>query len=201
MSQDRLPEIDADKIACQQIIANDHSVFSIQWVFIPGISPGDLSSVNLCERYLQYIRHCTSGIISPVCIPDGVQFRLLNSSLSLLQFLSPRHESGGGVDRTIMNISGGILVDSHECDRGQLEFIVEESAAGCRFTMKLSDYCPLILGSRQPSRWRRLLYRFTQAYIHKIVTVNFLSKIYRDVTGKPLRRGVVKVAVREGRNI
>ena len=32
MSPDKLPDIDAEKIACQQILEADHSVFSIQWI-------------------------------------------------------------------------------------------------------------------------------------------------------------------------
>ena len=198
MSPDRLPEIDADKIACQQVLAADHSVFSIQWVVIPGVSPRTIPSASLLERYLRYIRHCTAGIIRPVQTTAGVEFRLLASSLVLLQFLPPRHTPGPAGERTILRISGGLLVDRQECDRGQLEFIVEETTAGSRLTLKLADYCPLLLGSREPSRWRKWLYRFTQAYIHKVVTINFLARVYRSITGKPVRRGVVTIAVRKG---
>ncbi len=110
------------------------------------------------------------------------------SSLALLQFLPPRHIQEAAGDRTILSISGGLLVDKQECARGQLEFIVEETAAGSRLTLKLADYCPLLLGSRQPSLWRKWLYRFTQAYIHKIITVNFLAMVYPSITGKPVWR-------------
>ncbi len=198
MSPDRLPEIDADRIACQQILTADHSVFSIQWVVIPGVSPRTLSSASLLDRYLRYIQHCTAGIIRPVQTTAGVEFRLLASSWALIQFLPPRHTPGAPGDRTILNISGGLLVDKQECDRGQLEFIVEEIAAGSRLTLKLADYCPLLLGSKHPSLWRKWLYRFTQAYIHKVVTVNFLAMVYRSITGKPVRRGVVTIVVRKG---
>ncbi len=199
MSPDKLPEIDGDKIACQQILAADHSVFSIQWVVIPGLSPRTLSSVGLLERYLHHIQHCTAGIIRPVQTSAGVEFRLLASSLTLIQFSPPRNTLEAAEDRTILSISGGLLVDKQECDRGQLEFIVEETAAGSRLTLKLADYCPLLLGSRQPSVWRKWLYRFTQAYIHKMVTVNFLAMVYRSITGKPIRRGVINIVVRKGK--
>ena len=198
MTPDRLPEIDADKIACQQILEADRSVFSIQWVVIPGVSPRALSSARLLERYLRHIRHCTAGIVRPVQTPAGVEFRLLASSVALLQFLPPRHTPGAAGDRTILSISGGLLVDKQECDRGQLEFIVEETAAGSRLTLKLADYCPLLLGSSPPSLWRKRLYRFTQAYMHRIVTVNFLAAVYRSITGKSVRRGVVNIVVRKG---
>ena len=197
MSPARLPENDADKIACQQIIAADHSVFSIQQVVVPGVSPRTLSSASLLERYLRYIQHCTATIIRPVHTTAGVEFRLLTSSLALLQFLPPRHTLDAAGDRTILSISGGLLVNKQECDRGQLEFIVEETAAGSRLTLKLADYCPLLLGSRQPSLWRKWFYRLTQAYIHKVVTVNFLAMVYRTITGKSVRRGVVTMVARK----
>lgn len=201
MSPDRLPEIDADTIACQQILEADHSVFSIQWVVIPGGSPRAISSDGLLERYLRYIQHCTAGIIRPVQTAAGIEFRLLASSWALLQFLPPRHTRDATGERTILNISGGLLVDKQECDRGQLDLMVDETAAGTRLTLKLADYCPLLLGSRQPSLWRKWLYRFTQAYIHKIVTVNFLATVYRSLTGKSVRRGVVNIVVRKGDTI
>jgi len=198
MSPDKLPEIDADKIACQQILEADHSVFSIQWIVIPGVFPRTLSSTTLLELYLRHIRHCTAGIIRPAQTSSGVEFRLLASSLALIQFLPPRHSLETAGDRTILNISGGLLVDKQECDRGQLEFIVEKTAAGSRLTLKLSEYCPLLLGGGQPSLWRKWLYRFTQAYIHKIVTVNFLAMVYHSITGKTVGRGVVNIVVRNG---
>lgn len=198
MIPDKLPDIDAEKIASQQILEADHSVFSIQWIVISEVSPQTISSDALLQRYLRYIRHCTMGIIRPVQSADGIEFRLAGSSLALFQFLPPRqiHESGG--ERIILCISGGLLVQQQECDRGQLEFISEKTAAGSRLTLKLSDYCPLLLGGREPSRWRKWLYRCTQAYLHKAVTVRFLAMVYRSVTGKPVRCGVVNMVVRQG---
>lgn len=198
MSPDTLPDIDTDTIACQQVLEADHSVFSIQWVVISDVSPHTLPSASLLERYLHYIQRCTAGIIRPVQTTAGIEFRLLASSVALIQFLPPRHTQGATGERTILNISGGLLVDRQECDRGQLEFIVEETAAGSRLTLKLTDYCPLLLGSRQPSLWRKWLYRCTQAYIHKIVTVKFLAMVHRTITGKPAHRGVVNIVVRKG---
>lgn len=198
MRRDKLPEIDAEQIACQQILEADHSVFSIQWIVIPGALPQSFSSATLLELYLNYIKRCTAGIIRPVQTAAGVEFRLLAGPLSLMQFLPPRQSRAANLEGTILNIAGGLLVDKHECDRGQLEFIVEQTITGNRLTLKLSDYCPLLLGSRHPSRWRKWLYRFTQAYIHKIVTVNFLARVYRQCTGKRLNRGVVHMVVRTG---
>jgi len=78
--------------------------------------------------------------------------------------------------------------------------MVEAVENGTRATLKLSDYCPLILGSSQPSIWRKWLYRLTQAYLHKIVTVRFLAMVYRKMTGKRLTKDLVKIAVRQGKD-
>ncbi|HJV65691.1 MAG TPA: hypothetical protein VJ550_08160 [Geomonas sp.] len=90
------------------------------------------------------------------------------------------------------------MVQQKECERGKLEFIVEETPLGTRVTLKLSDYCPLLLGGSKPSVWRKWLYRFTQAYIHKITTVRFLAGVYQSITGKPVKKGVVTTVVRQG---
>ena len=77
---------------------------------------------------------------------------------------------------------------------------MESIESGCRVALKLSDFCPLLLGSRQPSLWRKWLYRLTQAYIHKAVTIRFLAMIYRKITGEKLNKGVVKIAIRKGKD-
>jgi len=198
MNRDRLPETDADTIICQQILEADHSVFSIQSVVIPSVIQSPISSANLMEQYLRHIKNCTAGIIRPVQTINGIEFRLVKTSLALIQFLQPGNIITATGDITTLNICGGLLVNSHECDRGQLQFMVEKTGGGIRLTLKLADYCPLVLGGRNPSLLRKWLYRFTQAYIHKVVTVNFLSTLYRKITGKSVRRGVIHIAVRDG---
>lgn len=199
MSPDKLPDVEAEIIACQQILEEDHSVFSIQWVVIPREYRYALSSAVLLDWYLSYIEKFTLKIIRSVRTADGVEFRLMQSSRVLIKFNRPRQIEIGDGERTILNIAGGLLVQPKQCERGQLEFIVENAAAGTSVTLKLSDYCPLLLGGDKPSLWRKWLYRFTQAYIHKIVTVRFLAMVYRSVTGKPVRKGVVNMVVRKGR--
>jgi hypothetical protein len=34
------PDIDYSVIACQQVLGEDHSVFSLQWVVVPPDTPG-----------------------------------------------------------------------------------------------------------------------------------------------------------------
>jgi len=68
-------------------------------------------------------------------------------------------------------------------------------------SLQLSEFCPLILGSRSPSRIRFWLYRLTQAAIHRLVTVRFLVMLYREMCGVSARARVVAVKVREGQPV
>jgi len=198
MTPDKLPEVEAEIIACQQVLEDDHSVFSIQWVVIPREFHYSLSSAELLEWYLRYIQKYTLNVIRSVQTADGIEFRLMRSSRALMRFCQPQHIQVGDGEITVLHIAGGMLVQQKQCDRGQLEFIVEKTSAGSRVTLKVSDYCPLLLGSNNPSLWRKWLYRFTQACLHKIVTVRFLAMVYWRVTGKPVKKGVVKIVVRQG---
>lgn len=189
---------DYHEIACQQILAEDQSVFSIQWVVVPGVAPLQLSSDWLLDRYLAYIERFTCAVVRPALTENGLEFRLGNSALPLIKFNLPVHADTMHGNSTTLCICGGFLVQPRECDRGQLDFSVEQVAAGVRITLQLSDYCPLLLGSKRPSLWRKWLYRLTQAYLHKIVTVRFLAMIYRQLTGSRPKSRVVKVALRKG---
>jgi len=189
---------DYHEIACQQILAEDQSVFSIQWVVIPGVTPLRLTSGWLLDRYLAYVERFTCAVVRPALTENSLEFRLGNSTVPLIKFNLPLHADTMHGTSTTLRICGGYLVQPKECDRGQLDFIVEEVAAGVRITLQLSDYCPLLLGSNRPSLWRKWLYRLTQAYIHKIVTIRFLAMIYRQLTGSRPKSRVVKVALRKG---
>jgi hypothetical protein len=147
------------------------------------------------------VERFTLGIIRTYANADVIEFRLAGSGMALIRFAAPLHEKGGGAEQTILQICGGMLVQPRECDRGQLAFIVENSAAGIRLTLQLADFCPLLLGSGRPSRWRKWLYRLTQAYIHKLVTVRFLRLVYRQLTGRKLPVKTVMIVVRPGENI
>jgi hypothetical protein len=200
MYRDKLPETVKDRIAFQQILEEDHSVFSIQSVVIPLGTSGELTSAGLLRLYLDYIKRCTLRLIQTEESPDGIAFRLIGTSAAIIKFAPQLFAESNDIQKTTLCISGGLLVQPEECDRGQLDFMVESVAGGIRATLKLSDYCPLILGSSQPSLWRKWLYRLTQAYLHKIVTVRFLAMVYRKITGKHLTKDVVRIAVRQGKD-
>jgi hypothetical protein len=193
-------EID-ERVACQQILEKDHSVFSVQRVMLPEEVSGRISSERLLRLYLEYVEQFTLGIIRVAESSDGVEFHLARGGLVLIRFAAPLHEKTGDTDQTTLQIAGGFLVQPLECDRGQLDFIVEKQGAGTRLTLQLADYCPLLLGSSNPSLLRKWLYRLTQAYIHKVVTVRFLRMVYRQLTGRKPPDKTVMIVVRKGENI
>jgi hypothetical protein len=156
-----------------------------------------LTQRSLLERYLAYIRRATLSTIRPSESATGIEFRLLGSRLSLISFLPPE----AGDTSLTLRICGGLLVQSHQCDRGEMRFSVAPTPKGVKVSLQLSEYCPLILGSSAPSPLRRWLYRLTQAAIHRLVTIRFLTLLYRDLAGSAAPVRVVTVNVRDGRPV
>ena len=185
------------EVACQQVLVEDNSVFSLQWSILPDQLAAGMTPELLAERYLAYIRSCTGTVIRPRRTEGGLEFRLLGSRLSLISFLPPTREEGSFV----LRICGGLLVQPKQCDRGELRFAVTPAEGGTRVSLQLSEFCPLLLGSPSPSLFRHWLYRLTQAAIHKLVTVRFLVLLYRDLAGASSPVRVVTVAVRDGRPV
>jgi hypothetical protein len=185
------------EIACQQVMVEDASVFSVQWADFPTILAGTLSVEELLCRYQSYIKKFTLSLIRPVTLASGIEFRLLGTNISLISFLPPEYAS----DFAVLRICGGFLVQAHQCDRGELRFGVTQREESIRVSLQLSDFCPLILGSRSPSLIRFWLYRFTQAAIHRLVTVRFLSLLYHELAGPSAGVKIVNVAVRAGKPV
>lgn len=199
MTAQRRPYPDYAEIACQQILEADHSVFSIQWIVVPPGAPGSMDGARLLEMYLRHIRRCTLSLVRPAMGNDCLEFRLGSSAVSLISLSPPIHATTPDGSRSTLRICGGVLVQSRERERGRMVFQVERLENGSRITIQLSDFCPLILGSSRPSHWRKWLYRLTQAYIHKVVTVRFLAMVYGQLTGRKPETRVVKVALRSGK--
>lgn len=187
----------SQEISCQQVLVDDNSVFSVQWSLFPSRIADTLSAEKLMLRYMEYLRSCTLSVIRPRQLETGIEFRLLSSRLSLISFLPPLIEN----DAIVIRICGGFLVQPRQCHRGELRFAVEPQAEGVRVSLQLSEFCPLILGSLSPSRTRFWLYRLTQAAIHRLVTLRFLTLLYRELCGSSARVKVVSVKVREGQPV
>lgn len=185
------------EVACQQVLVEDNSVFSVQWSILPASLSAGMTPELLAERYLQYIRSCTWSVIRPRRTEEGLEFRLLNSRLSLISFLPPAHEEAS----LVLRICGGLLVQPKQCHRGELRFEITPAESGTKVSLQLSEFCPLLLGSQSPSLFRHWLYRLTQAAIHRLVTVRFLVLLYRDLAGASSPVRVVNVSVREGRPV
>lgn len=183
-------------IACQQVLQENATVFSIQWTDIPASVAMHLTARKLFIRYLRALRRQTCNLVLPRLSREGVVFSLAGY-LPLLEFQTCGEPSCK--DRYFLRIVGGLLLQPGECKNGQLQFAVTHNHDGTtRLTLQLLDYCPLLLGSNRPSWLRRLLYRFTQAAIHQLVTVRFLTGLYRELTGSRACVQLVKVRVREG---
>jgi hypothetical protein len=195
------PEQTPWDIACQQVLQRDASVYSIQWMTIPPSLARDISPDFLLQRYFAFLRRVTGTLVRPLSGADGVSFRLAGTDLSLISFLPPHVELLDGERTLSLMICGGFLVQSGAADRGVLTFGVAQEKEGVRLTLRLTDFCPLILGSNRPSRLRKWLYRLTQAYIHRMVTVRFLAGIYRELAGRKACVRVVKAQVVEGEPI
>jgi hypothetical protein len=139
----------------------------------------------------------TLTLIRPATLEAGIEFRLFRTRLSLINFLPPVYADNFAT----LRICGGFLVQPRQCDRGELRFGVEHLPENVRVSLQLSDFCPLILGSRSPSLIRFWLYRATQAAIHRLVSVRFLSLLYLELAGPSAGVRVVNVAVRAGKPV
>jgi len=192
---------DAFDISCQQILMQDATVFSRQQMDLPWPMAEGLSPATLLERYMAHIRRFTLGIIQPTRSEHQVLFRLAGTRLALLAFEPPKLSQTGDETSLTLAICGGMLVQRDSCDRGELVFSCTPLPQGMRLSLSLSDYCPLLLGSPTPKKWRKTLYRLTQAAIHKVVTVRFLKRLHREHVGQKACCRVVRVPWREGENI
>jgi len=183
------------QIACQQVLQEDNSVFSIQWIDLPAELCDAMTPERLLERYLATIRRMTLGLIQPMQTEEGVAFRLIGL-FPLLCFLPPVPEKSG----LALRICGGLLVQRDQCDRGEMLFQCEPlPEERVRVSLRLSDYCPLLLGSQHPSVIRRWLYRLTQATLHRLVTIRFLALLYRELGGTAGSVETLQVQIREGK--
>lgn len=185
------------EIACQQMMSEDASIFSVQWADLPATVAGSISARELLGRYLRHIRRCTLTLVRPVTLESGIEFRLFRTPLSLISFLPPEHKDGFAT----LRIRGGFLVQPGRCDRGELRFGVEPAEGSVRVSLRLTDFCPAILGSGSPSPLRFWLYRVTQAAVHRLVTVRFLSLLHRELAATSAGVRVVNVVVRSGRAV
>jgi hypothetical protein len=185
------------EIACQQVMAEDASVFSVQWADLPVTIADTLSAEKLLTRYLGYIKKYTLTLIRPVTLDNSVELRLIGTDRSLISFLPPVYTD----DFAILRICGGFLVQPRRCDRGEFSFGVEHHPGSVRVSLRLSDFCPLILGSNPPSPVRVWLYRVTQAAIHRLVTIRFLALLYHDLGGPSTEVRVINVVIRDGKPV
>jgi hypothetical protein len=191
-------EKDALEIACQQVLLSNASVYSVQWLDLPARHAPQVTASLLLERYFRAVRTFTCHLIRPTVTDEGVQFRVWATPLVLLSFSLPELNAEAFGESVQLRIRGGFLVQDGGCRDGIFSLVSAPHGAAVRIRVQLSGYYPLLLGSPRPSRARKLLYRITQAYIHKALTVRYLSCLHSELTGTKIRASVKKVQVREG---
>lgn len=189
------------EIACQQVLTDDGSIFSIQWTVMPQRHAAKLTPHFLLERYQAYLRHVTLALVRSLQTGEGLVFRFLSTKGALLTFAAPIFSSEKGINAVTLRICEGHFVQAAFCNRGKFSFMAESVNGGIKITVQLTEYYPRLLGSHAPSLSRKWLYRLTQAWIHKVVTVRFLAHLYRDLEGKQISFNVVKAHVRSGEDI
>jgi len=165
------------RIACKEVILEDHSVFSRQWIIIPHIDKALLTPEFLVESFMAFIRTSTLSIVQPVQSGGKTAFALFGSSFPLLIFSGPEFSGNDRSQTAELRIEGGLLVQRNECGKGMFSLIIEVVEDGVQIAIQVSDYCPLLLGGRKPSKIRKWIYRCTQALIHKIITSRFLCHL------------------------
>ena len=185
-------------IACQQVMAENGSIFSVQWTDLPATTDGVPSAEELLYRYLKCVRKWTLTLVRPEILESGIEFRLLGSRRSLISFLPPSYADGFAT----LSICGGLLVQPHQRIRDDFRFGIEYLSETVRVSLQLSDFHPLILGnSRPPVPIRFWLYRASQAAIHRLLTIRFLAKLYHELAGPSAGVRVINVAVRTGKPV
>src|ERR1035437_3730511 len=128
------PKGGVTEISCQQILLQDASVYSVQWLVIPERYAHHVSARLLFDRYLKLVRDRTFSLIRPVVSPDGVQFRLIASSLSFLSFSAPEYLSGPEAAAVHLSINGGLMVQARASNRGMFSLLTERAEGGLRIT-------------------------------------------------------------------
>jgi hypothetical protein len=188
-------------IACQQVLKEDASVFSLQLAVFPGGYAEKLTPDFIMDRYFSYLHKVTLTFARPVRTANGVEFRFLSTRFHLLTFAAPLKKKEKGIDSITLRICGGQFVQGDQCNRGKFSFSSEKVPDGVKVVVRLSDYFPRLLGSGTPGLFRKSLYRFTQALIHKFVTTRFLVFLFKELTGvKPCFR-IVPVHEETGEDI
>jgi hypothetical protein len=175
------------KIASREIIGDDLSVYSRQWIEFTSPDLRVLTPAFLVGKYLAFVQKCTLCLVQPLRIDGRIAFSFLGTSLYLLIFSGPEFRETDHSQTATFCIDGGLLVQRNECGKGMLSFIIEDLAEGVLVAVEVSDYCPLLLGGVTSTKLRKWLYRCSQALIHKVITSRFLGHLQRQLEHSPAR--------------
>jgi hypothetical protein len=196
------PASHTETIACQQVLLDDSSVFSIHWLVLTGFLWPLPSPMLLTSRYLLYIRRSTHALVRPVVDEKGFHFRVSGFPFVLLRFDGPVIQCNERGQSATFSLSGGLMSRVQSGQRCTLVFACQKITQGIKVTVQLSGYCPLLIGKRNPpSRFRIWLYRQIQAKPHKKLTIAFLHSLSHELTGRQTVFKILPVKIKNGREI
>ncbi len=187
-------------LGSQQVLRSDGTVFSLQQLLLPPGAARCFTPEQFLEAYLAYIRRFTCLLVRPRFSAAGLAFGLMGC-VDLLIFAPPVLETSPGRSSLILRCVGGLLSRGGQLRHGQLRFDVEHSEAGSALTLELSDYHSRILGPYPPPFWRRELYRSTQSAVHQRLTLAFLRRLCRRLSGRSAARTIASLPLEEGGEI
>ncbi len=188
-------------ITCQQVLTGNGSVFSSQRTVFPARCAETLTPQLILDEYLLYLRRFTLSLARAAWTDNGLEFRFFFTKLHILTFAPPQYVETSRSRSVTLRICGGHFVQCDQCNRGRFSFFSEIDNEGVRVSVELSDYFPRLLGSGSPSLFRKLLYRLTQAALHKLMTTRFLAHLYRKLTGESPPFQIIKACERSGEEI
>lgn len=144
---------------------------------------------RLAATYWRFLTRVSLGLLRVLYRPDSREIVVLTRPFVLLSFHAPEYEIGGEDGNTACvtwRIEKGFLVRPRGRGKGFLRITVRrkpdqpggELVKG-EISSEVANFYPAIAGSGSFARVGRYIYRYTQLYIHVIVTHAFLRSLAR----------------------
>lgn len=153
-------------------------VLSVQQLSFPAGHHISITPTFVLESYMKHVQRITLHLVQPRLCSGGLGFFILFTSIPLIRFSSPRET--GPTSLTLPIIGGALVVRGKQ---GEFAFKVERVENRPTIEIHLDRFHPAILGEGR-SRLRKFLYRYSQALIHRHVTVLFLQHLFHELEGK-----------------
>ena len=144
---------------------------------------------RLAATYWRFLTRVSLGLLRVLYTPDSREIVVLTRPFILLSFHPPEYEIGGEDGNTASvtwRIKQGILVRPRGHGKGFLRITVRRKPGDAggdlvqgEVSSEVANFYPAIAGAGWFARIGRYVYRYTQLYIHVIVTHAFLRSLAR----------------------